>query len=92
MHESARGCGLAGRMLTGLLRRDECAGIVRVKTTITPGNEGSFALFRSFASRVEAQFSETDGFDAAAHFDRNHDSERLITIGPLQERDSADVA
>lgn len=92
VHESARGCGLAGRMLTDLLRRPECAGVKRLKTTVTPDNKGSFALFRSFASRVEAPFREADGFDSQAHFDGRHDSERLITIGPIPDRVAADVA
>lgn len=85
VHESARGVGLAGRMLHGLITRRSCRGVRHMKTTITPDNEGSFALFRSFATSVDAPFNESDGFDKQAHFKGLHDSERLITIGPIPE-------
>lgn len=87
VHEDARGCGLAGRMLEGLLERPDCDGVAKIKTTITPDNDGSFALFRSFAKRAGAAFDETAGFDKHEHFDGMHDSERLITIGPIPGRD-----
>lgn len=90
VHESARGCGLAGRMLQGLMDRPECEGVTQMKTTITPDNAGSFALFRSFAARLDAPFNESSGFEKEAHFKGLHDSERLITIGPIPGVKSAD--
>ncbi len=89
VHERARGCGLAGRMLEALVERADCEDVVRMKTTITPDNDGSFALFRSFAKRMDAPFDESDGFDKHEHFDGRHDSERLITIGPIPDREAA---
>ncbi|MDZ7644503.1 MAG: diaminobutyrate acetyltransferase [Woeseiaceae bacterium] len=93
VHESGRGCGLAGRMLRGLMARPECRDVRLMKTTITPDNKGSFALFRSFASHFDAPFDESEGFDSEAHFKGLHDSERLITIGPIpdsrRERDAS---
>lgn len=89
VHEKGRGCGLAGRMLQGLMERPACEGVDTMKTTITPDNEGSFALFRSFAKRAGAPFNESDGFDQQAHFKGRHDSERLITIGPMERRSRA---
>lgn len=83
VHEKGRGCGLAGRMLNGLLERQACADVDTMKTTITPDNEGSFALFRSFAKKANAPFDESEGFDRDEHFSSRHDSERLITIGPI---------
>jgi len=83
VNEDARGSGLAGRMLDGLLERAECADVVRLQTTITPDNEGSFALFRSLAARLDAPFHEAAGFEKQTHFQGLHDSERLITIGPV---------
>ncbi len=83
VHEDARGSGLAGRMLDELLARDECAGIARLQTTIAPDNQGSFALFRSLAARIDAPFHEAAGFESQTHFQGLHASERLITIGPV---------
>lgn len=89
VHKKARGLGLAGRMLTGLLDRPDCDGVEQLKTTITPDNDGSFALFRSFAKRVDAPFRESKGFEKDRHFDGLHDSERLITIGPIPSNDES---
>lgn len=86
VHEKARGCGLARRMLERLMRRPDCDGVSHMKTTITPDNDGSHALFRSFAERCDAPFSESEGFEREAHFKGLHDSERLITIGPIEDR------
>ncbi|MCB1845761.1 MAG: GNAT family N-acetyltransferase, partial [Halioglobus sp.] len=85
VHEDARGSGLAGRMLNALLARPECGQVSQLQTTITPDNEGSFALFRSFAKRVNARFHEGPGFEKDTHFQGQHDSERLITIGPIPD-------
>jgi L-2,4-diaminobutyric acid acetyltransferase len=83
VHEKARGLGLARRMLFALLERPALERVEFIRTTVTPENEASRALFRSFAARADAAFDEGPGFDAQAHFDRRHDSERLITIGPI---------
>lgn len=88
VHADARGCGLAGRMLDDLLSRPDCDAVEQLQTTITADNEGSFALFRSFAKRAGAQFNEAPGFDKTIHFHGEHDSERLITIGPLANKAS----
>jgi L-2,4-diaminobutyric acid acetyltransferase len=85
VHEKARGYGLAGRMLQGLMKRPACAGVSYLKTTITPDNEGSHALFRSFAERCDAPLAESTGFEKQTHFGGLHDSERLITIGPIPD-------
>lgn len=86
VHADARGCGLAGRMLEALLQRPGAESVKRMKTTITADNKGSFALFRSFAKRAGARFDEAAGFDKTTHFHGKHDSERLITIGPLANK------
>lgn len=85
VHEDARGSGLAGRMLSDLLTRRVCEPVSQLQTTITPDNEGSFALFRSFAARMNAPFLEAPGFGKDTHFQGQHDSERLITIGPIPD-------
>lgn len=86
VHEKARGLGLARRMLFALLERPALRQVEFIRTTVTPDNEASRALFRSFAAHADAAFDEGPGFDAQAHFDGRHDSERLITIGPIPSR------
>jgi len=86
VHERARGLGLARRMLLELLERESRDVVSYLKTTITPDNDASRRLFRSFAAHTGALLRETVGFDAKEHFDGRHASERLITIGPLRSR------
>lgn len=83
VHEKARGLGLARRMLFALLERPALRQVEFIRTTVTPDNEASRGMFRSFAARADAAFEERPGLDAQAHFDGRHDSERLITIGPI---------
>jgi L-2,4-diaminobutyric acid acetyltransferase len=83
VHERARGLGVARKMLFELLERRELEDVVRLQTTITPDNHASHALFRSFAELANAALEETACFDEEQHFEGQHQSERLITIGPL---------
>lgn len=92
VHREARGMGLAKNMLSRLFERGDCDDVDYLKTTITPDNEASRALFQAFADRLGAPLRETSGFDEALHFEGRHDSERLITIGPFPQNapDGAD--
>lgn len=76
----ARGLGLARKMLTHLINRDECADATALKTTITAENEASWALFRSFARTIGGRLSDRPHFKSEAHFDGHHDTEHLVTI------------
>jgi L-2,4-diaminobutyric acid acetyltransferase len=84
VHERARGLGLAKRMLFELLERRPLRHICWLKTTVTPDNAASRALFRSIAADADAPLEESSGFEQQRHFRGRHDSERLITIGPLR--------
>lgn len=93
VHRGARGMGLARKMLLALLQRDTLKHIRYLKTTITPGNDASRALFRSFASTVGAPIGEGPGFDTDTHFSGRHESERLVRIGPIRlPRDARSAA
>jgi L-2,4-diaminobutyric acid acetyltransferase len=81
VHERARGTGLGGKMLMALLER--VPGVSYIKTTVTPDNDASRALFRSVARRSDAPIREAAGFEKETHFRGRHDSERLIVIGPI---------
>jgi L-2,4-diaminobutyric acid acetyltransferase len=89
VHQDARSMGLAKKMLSSLLERDGCDDVDYLKTTITPENDASRALFQSFADKYGAPLRESSGFDAEKHFRGRHDSERLITIGPFSRQTSA---
>ena len=81
--EQARGRGLASRMLTHILARPHCADIVYLETTITQDNQASWALFRSLAKALSADFQSAEWMDKNAHFAGQHDTEALVRIGPF---------
>jgi len=80
---SARGQGLAGKMLDDLLARPNMEGVTHLITTVTRDNEASWGLFRAFARRRDAQLKETLLFDSEKHFAGKHASEWQAEIGPL---------
>jgi L-2,4-diaminobutyric acid acetyltransferase len=83
VHPEARGSGLGGRMLEALLARPAAAGAEVLTTTITEPNTASWALFRGFAQRLGAPFRSRPLFVRDRHFEGAHDTEHLVSIGPL---------
>lgn len=85
VHESQRGQGIAGSMLSELV--DRLAGelgvgsVDRMETTITPDNDASIALFTSFATGRACQMEQIPLFHPA-DFPDGHDTEVLFRIGP----------
>jgi L-2,4-diaminobutyric acid acetyltransferase len=75
-----RGRGTAAALLDALVARP---GVRHVETTITPDNDASNALFRSFADRWDAQMSVVGEFTAQL-FPDDHETEVLYRIGPLR--------
>ncbi|MGH8223754.1 MAG: diaminobutyrate acetyltransferase [Woeseiaceae bacterium] len=84
VHPDARGAALGRRMILSLLARQACSGVTAVKTTVTPDNHASRALFCKLAADLGAPMEERLHFDRQRHFEDRHESERLITIGPLR--------
>lgn len=82
---SARGLGLAGRMLDALLARPELQPLERLTTTITAENGASWALFEGFARRHGVAFERSLRFDRATHFAGAHDTEWQASIGPFPQ-------
>lgn len=78
--EEARGLGLAGRMLDKLLSRDDMAGVLHLKTTITRDNDASWGLFRGLAERHNARLTDEPHFRKDDHFDGEHATEHMVTI------------
>ena len=83
VHESARGTGLGGRMLDHLIARPSAHHVGEILTTITDANAASWALFTSFARRHGAHLARRPMFDRDAHFAGAHETEHLVSIGPL---------
>ena len=88
VHEKARGKGLAKRMLAELIEREESADVQFIETTITPDNEASWGMFRSFAYQRSMPTEEFILFDSRIHFAGEHNDEYLLRIGPFN-RDEA---
>lgn len=84
VHASQRGRRLAARMLHEIVSREACKGVRFLETTVTPSNEPSRALFRSFARDLSAELVEEQGFTADMFGDSgSHEEERLLRIGPF---------
>lgn len=81
--EQARGLGLASRMLAHIIARPQCHDISQLETTITEKNKASWALFKSFAKAMSADFQSSVWMDKDAHFGGLRDSETLVRIGPF---------
>jgi len=76
----ARGRGLGRKMLSTLLMRDACEGVLNIQTTITLDNQASWALFRSFARRADSVLTHEPYFIEDDHFDGEHATEHMVTI------------
>ncbi|MDR9499292.1 MAG: diaminobutyrate acetyltransferase [Hydrogenovibrio sp.] len=78
--KSARGLGLAKKMLRQLVVNQAAHGVKRVTCTISPSNEASQALFRSFAEQYGWTLS-CDPFIREADFGgEGHEAEDLYTV------------
>ncbi len=83
VHESARGQGLAQRMLLHLLQRASHADVRYLETTITADNRASWRLFQGLAERCGWPQHQQLLFDSQRDFGGHHPSEYLLRLGPL---------
>jgi len=83
--ESARGKGLASRMLQSILHRHTCRNIRRLEATVSPSNEASQALFRKLARDLKTECNVTECFTENQFPGTGHEDELLFTIGPFQQ-------
>lgn len=81
--EQARGQGLASKMLTHLLQRENLEHIQYIETSITKDNSASWALFTRLAANLSCELNDTDWMDKTTHFLGQHDSEQLVRVGPF---------
>lgn len=80
---AARGRGVAGKMLSHLLSREQLTDIRHIETTISPGNAPSEAVFQRFAKAHDAALVKSTLFSKEQHFHGQHDDEVLYRIGPF---------
>ena len=83
VHEDARGQKLPRRLIADILGRPACQNVKYIKTTITPDNEASWGLFHSIAKWLDAPLRQAPHFDRDTHFQGQHESEIMVTIGPF---------
>lgn len=79
--ESARGQGLARRMLTHLLARSGNADVRYLETTITADNKASWRLFQGLAEHHGWTQEKRKLFDCQRDFGGAHPSEYLLRLG-----------
>lgn len=80
---SARGSGIARRLVLDILARLQCRGVRFISTTITAANTPSWALFESLARTLSANGRRRVLFDRAGHFNGAHETEHEFLIGPF---------
>jgi L-2,4-diaminobutyric acid acetyltransferase len=79
----ARGMGLGKKMLRKLVERNPDQAISFLHTTVTPDNDASWGMFKSFAKELDAPLETTVMFASDVHFRGEHDDEVLLQIGPF---------
>lgn len=86
--DNARGRGLASRLLDALVELPACEGVRYLTSTVTPTNEPSRRLFRSFGRRHEAEVKVSEFFraDQFPGDEGEHEPEELFRIGPIAGR------
>ena len=82
----ARGQGLGRKLIREILDRPACRAVNTVITSITPGNDASWRLFKGLARDLEAPMTESLWFAKDRHFAGRHDCEHLVEIGPFGPR------
>ena len=80
---SARGQGLAKKMLKWILSQDICRDIQMFQTTVTPSNEPSTALFHALTRELNSTLKISPYFGEDLFPDAGHEAENLFHIGPF---------
>lgn len=78
---TARGQGLAGRLIDAVLRRDPDR-YAWLEAHVGHRNQPSMRLFEGLARRHHARLEVRDAYPAS-WFPPGHDAEQLVRIGPL---------
>ncbi len=81
---TARGAGLAKRMLLALPRRRAARGVRFIQATVAPSNRASRRLFESVARSLGAELEVGPGFGEGDFPAGDHEREDCFRIGPLR--------
>jgi L-2,4-diaminobutyric acid acetyltransferase len=81
---SARGRGLASKILDELVSRPALRDLEGLELTIARSNDASNRLFDSFAARNGWSISRTPGFESHHFGAERHEDELLVTITPTE--------
>ncbi len=81
--ETQRGKGLALKMISKILESEACSNVNNIKTSITNSNTSSQRLFTKIADKYSTQIKSEAFINQANHFNGEHESEYLYTVGPL---------
>jgi L-2,4-diaminobutyric acid acetyltransferase len=81
--EGYRGKGFGIELIEFLLNQNK--DVNTIETTITKNNTASRRMFQKIVEKYETEISEGALFDKEEDFSSEHDSEILITIGPLKK-------
>lgn len=82
---SARGQGVASRLILEILQREASGDLRYVEATVDPDNGPSRALFSGLARKLQTGIDEQAYFEAD-HFPGEHAPEPLFRIGPFDSR------
>jgi len=77
--ETARGRGLAGKMIIDILQRESTKNVHYVHTTISPSNSSSQRLFEKLSSEYGVSFTQETMFEIK-DFNNAHEDEVLYKI------------
>lgn len=87
VNEDHRGQGIGGRLLDELIHLPSCDDVGFLEATVTPSNDPSDGLFRSFARRHGAEVHEEKCFTSGMFPEETpHEDEILLRIGTLSTR------
>jgi len=81
--ERWRGKSFGKRLLRDVLQRAFCRDCCFLETTISPSNNASWGLFRSFVKDLAISYEECSCFSEEYFGQERHEAEHLFRIGPF---------
>ncbi len=82
--EHVRGQGLGMKMINKILSSEACKNVKFIQTTVTKSNHASWRLFQKLANILSVEHNSNVLFNDITHFRGEHESEELITLGPIE--------
>lgn len=86
VHQDYRGKGIAKSLIKQIIYRPKNEQISTIQATVSDSNRASKNLFKALASDFNCPCDESE-FLTARHFVESHESEPLISVGPIQKEE-----